>query len=113
MAFGGLWPMFDSRGAMRDFGFPNRIANSPEAAPVMVTGNVRTTVVGILMLLFYSRGQMDILDTFMAVCGAYAGLVDSYIVWREGNGRQAVFRLISSWLISAWGMLGWTEGTAV
>ncbi|KAI8627209.1 hypothetical protein F5Y19DRAFT_182587 [Xylariaceae sp. FL1651] len=112
MAFGGMWPIVDPRGAMREFGFPDRIAGSPEAAPVMVIGNVRTTVLGLLMLLFYSRQQFDILDTFMAITGAYAGLVDSYVVWREGNHRQAIFRLISSSLISAWGMLGWTEGAA-
>ncbi|KAI0391872.1 hypothetical protein F5Y17DRAFT_387856 [Xylariaceae sp. FL0594] len=110
MAFGGMWPMLDPRGAMRDFGFPARIANCPEAAPVMVTGNVRTTVLGFLMLLFYSRRQLDLLDTFMAVTGAYAGLVDCYVVWRTGNRKHAVFRLVSSGLISAWGFLGWTAG---
>ncbi|KAJ8133517.1 hypothetical protein O1611_g107 [Lasiodiplodia mahajangana] len=110
MAFGGIWPMFDPYGAMRDFGFPDRIAKAPEAAPVMVTGNVRTTVLGALMLLYYSRRQYEILDTFMAFTGAYAGIVDSYVVWREGRPRQAVFRLISSGLIAAWGFLGWTAG---
>lgn len=112
MAFGGMWPMVDPRGAMRDFGFPDRIADKPEAAPVMVTGNARTTVLGILMLLFYSRGQFGILDTFLAVTGAYAGVVDSYVVWREGRPRQAVFRLLSSGFLSVWGVLGWTAGSA-
>ncbi|KAI1162482.1 hypothetical protein F5B18DRAFT_652610 [Nemania serpens] len=110
MTFGGMWPIFDAPGAMREFGFPDRIAAAPEAAPVMVTGNVRTTIIGLLMLLFYSRGQYDTLDTFLAVTGAYAGLLDSYVVWREGRPGQAVFRLVSSGFLSLWGILGWTAG---
>ncbi|KAI1262871.1 hypothetical protein F5Y18DRAFT_429742 [Xylariaceae sp. FL1019] len=111
MIFGGMWPMIDPRGAMRDFGFSSHIADSPEAAPVMITGSVRTTVLGMLVLLFYSRGQMDVVDTLLAVTGTYAGLVDSFIVWREGNLGHAVFRLFNSGFISAWGIMGWTEGS--
>ncbi|KAI1200871.1 hypothetical protein F5X97DRAFT_292310 [Nemania serpens] len=110
MTFGGMWPLFDAPGAMREFGYPDRIADASEAAPVMVTGNVRTTIIGVLMLLFYSRRQYDTLDTFLAVTGAYAGLLDSYVVWREGRPGQALFRLASSAFLSLWGILGWTAG---
>ncbi|KAH9905869.1 hypothetical protein F4778DRAFT_682145 [Xylariomycetidae sp. FL2044] len=111
MAFGGMWPMIDPRGAMREFGFPDRIANAPEAAPVMIVGNVRTSVLGFLMLLFYWRCQYDILDTFLAVTGAYAGVVDCIVVWGEGSPRQAIFRLINSGFLSMWGILGRTGGS--
>ncbi|KAI0415870.1 hypothetical protein F5X98DRAFT_345143 [Xylaria grammica] len=108
MAFGGLWPMFDARGAMLEFGFPARVADTPAAAPVFVVGNARTTCLGFLMLLFYSRRQFAVVDTCLAVVGAYAGAVDSYVVWKEGNPRMALFRLVSSGFLSAWGYLGWT-----
>ncbi|KAI0520764.1 hypothetical protein F5B22DRAFT_50765 [Xylaria bambusicola] len=108
MAFGGVWPMFDAPAAMREFGFPAHVANTPAAAPVFVVGNVRTTCLGFLMLLFYARRQLTVVDTCLAVTGAYAGLVDSYVVWKQGNPRMALFRLASSAFLSAWGFLGWT-----
>lgn len=74
----------------------------------MVIGQARTTCIGLLVFLFYLRNQLDAVDTVMAVTGAYAGFVDSYVVWKEGNPRMAVFRLISSGLIAAWGCAGWT-----
>ncbi|KAI3337487.1 hypothetical protein HD806DRAFT_41940 [Xylariaceae sp. AK1471] len=109
--FGGMWPLlFSARSAMLEFGLPERIANTAVAAPVFVVGNARTTVIGLLTFLFYSRRQLDVVDTIMAVTGLYCGLVDSYVVWREGNPSYAVFRLISSGLISAWGVMGMTAG---
>ncbi|KAI3390485.1 hypothetical protein diail_9513 [Diaporthe ilicicola] len=93
---------------MLEFGFPARIADAPAAAPVMVVGQARTTAIGLLVFLFYFRSQWNLIDTVMAVTGAYAGLVDSYVVWKEGNPRQAVFRLLSSGFLSAWGYAGWT-----
>lgn len=102
--------MFDAKGSMEEFGFPSSIASAPAAAPVMVIGQVRGTIIGLLVFLFYSRGQLELVDTVMAVTGAYAGLVDSYVVWKNGNARHALFRLISSGLISAWGYAGLTAG---
>ncbi|KAI0869679.1 hypothetical protein GGS24DRAFT_493561 [Hypoxylon argillaceum] len=110
MMFGGMWPAFDPRGSMLEFGFPSRIANSPEAGPVMVIGQARGTVVGLLMFIFYYRRQFYLLDTFMAVTGAYTGIMDSYVVWKQGNPRFALFRLIISGFISALGFFGWTAG---
>lgn len=108
MTFGGMWPMFNARASIREFGFPARIADAPAAAPVAVVGNARTTCIGLLVFLFYSRNQLDLVDQVMAVVGAYAGLVDSYAVWKEGEHRHAIFRLVSSWLIAAWGFSGMT-----
>lgn len=95
---------------MQEFGFAARIANAPAAGPVMIIGQARGTIIGLLVFLFYSRNQLELVDTVMAVTGLYAGLVDSYVVWKEGNGRYAAFRLISSGLISAWGFAGLTVG---
>ncbi|KAG8416231.1 hypothetical protein J3458_006827 [Metarhizium acridum] len=54
MVFDGLWPPFNAQAAMLEFGLPARIANTPAEVPVMVV-NVRATIIGALMLLFYSR----------------------------------------------------------
>ena len=108
MTFGGLWPLFNAPGAMLEFGFPTQVADAPAAAPVMVIGQARTTIIGLLVFILYSRNQLDMIDTLMAVTGAYAGLVDSYVVWKQGNPRMASFRLVSSGLIATWGFAGWT-----
>lgn len=102
--------MFDAKSAMTEFGLPASIARAPAAGPLMVIGQVRGTIIGLLVFLFYSRNQLELVDTVMAATGAYAGLVDSYVVWKEGNPRHALFRFISSGLISAWGYAGWTAG---
>lgn len=46
MTFGGLWPIFDAKGAMTEFGFPASIASASAAGPVMVIGQVRGTIIG-------------------------------------------------------------------
>ncbi|KAH8160433.1 hypothetical protein CIB48_g7830 [Xylaria polymorpha] len=95
---------------MLDFGLPPRIANTPAVAPGFKAGNARTTVIGFLTFFFYFRNQLEVVDTILAITGAYCGLVDSYVVWKEGNPRFAAFRLVSSGLLSACGLWGLTAG---
>ncbi|KAI0969298.1 hypothetical protein F4678DRAFT_439959 [Xylaria arbuscula] len=108
MTFGGMWPLFNAKDAMLEFGFPRRIATTHTAAPVFKVGNARTTVIGLLTFYFYYRGQLDVVDVIMAITGAYCGVIDSYVVWREGKPRQALFRLVSSGFLSACGFWGLT-----
>ncbi|KAK8039524.1 hypothetical protein PG993_007935 [Apiospora rasikravindrae] len=108
MTFGGLWSYFDPRAAMLEFGLPDRIASTPGAAAVMHINNARTTVLGMCLFALYFTRQRAACDTVLAILGAYAGLVDSYVVWKEGNPRKAAFRLASSWLLAAAGFAGWT-----
>ncbi|KAI0161878.1 hypothetical protein GGR52DRAFT_143785 [Hypoxylon sp. FL1284] len=110
MTFGGMWSYLDPRAAMLEFGLPERIASTPAAAAVMHINNARTTVVGMCLYTLYFRRQLSACDTILAILCAYAGLVDSYVVWREGNPRKAAFRLVSSGLLSAAGFAGWTAG---
>ena len=110
MTFGGMWSFLDARGAMLEFGLPERIASTPAAAAVMHINNARTTVFGMCMYAFYFRRDLAACDTILAILGAYAVLVDSYVVWKEGNPRKAAFRLASSGLLSAVGFAGWTAG---
>ncbi|KAK5991834.1 hypothetical protein PT974_05220 [Cladobotryum mycophilum] len=90
--FGGLWPFWSPRDAMLEFGLPERIANSPAAHPVMVLCSARSTTLGVLMLVFYHQNKLAEVDTIMSIIGAYLGLVDGYICWKEGMPGKAVFR---------------------
>ncbi|KAK7981353.1 hypothetical protein PG996_009041 [Apiospora saccharicola] len=110
MTFGGLWTFFDPHGSMLEFGLPERVARTREAAAVMHINNARTTTIGMCMYALYFTRQLPACDTILAILGAYAGLVDSWVVWREGNPRKAAFRLVSSGLLSAAGFARLTSG---
>ncbi|KAI0016041.1 hypothetical protein F4780DRAFT_761127 [Xylariomycetidae sp. FL0641] len=109
---GGLWSFLDARGAMLEFGLPARVAGAPAAAAVMHLNNARTTAFGLCLWALYLGGNRRGCDTVLAVLGAYAGLVDSCVVWRHGNPAKAAFRLLSSGLLSAAGFAGWTSAAA-
>jgi len=106
--FGALWPMFDAKAAMLEFGFPLHLAESPLTAPIMVHAESRTMILGLITALFYIRRQYAEVDTILAIWGAYAGLVDTYQVWTLGDHGWAVFRLVSSWAIALSGAGGLT-----
>lgn len=78
----------------------------------MVIGQARGTVIGLLVFLFYSRNRLDLVDEVTAVTAAYCGLVDSCAVWKEGERRNAVFRLVTSGMLAAWGYAGMTSPRA-
>ncbi|KAI1390611.1 uncharacterized protein F4822DRAFT_393710 [Hypoxylon trugodes] len=107
--FGGLWPLFNAKAAMLEFGFPTHIANSPPTYPVMITQSIRTSALGLIMLTFYSQQKLAEVDTVMAIMGTYLGVADSYALWADSRGK-AVFQLISGLLIGAWGLAGLTKG---
>lgn len=88
---------------MAEFEFLAKIANAPAAAPVIVIRGLHTPDISLLVFTFYTRNQLDLVNLVMAVTGAYCGLVDSYVVWKECKLSKAVTRLISSGLFAAWG----------
>lgn len=96
---------------MLEFGLPERIASSRPAQPVMVLCSARTTTLGLLMFIFYRQGRFEDVDTVMSVMGAYLGLVDSYVCWKEGMPGKAVFRCVSGIVIAGLGLIGLTEGS--
>ncbi len=107
----GLWPLFGyPRAAVLEFGFPEHIANVPETWPLIKALNARHTLMGILMLIFYSRRQYDVLDTFLVLLSTYTVLVDCYVLWSEGARGWIVFRLVSPipFLVVGWN--GFTQG---
>lgn len=110
---GSLWSLLSPATSLREFGFLPHISNSPAAQPIMVVAQTRGAVLGMLMAIFYWRGQYAEVDLILALYGGYAGVVDSWVVWRQGNRGKAVFRLVGSWAIAAAGLGGLTVKGAV
>lgn len=83
---------------MLEFGFPANIADTPADAPVMMIGQARATVIGLLVFLLYSRSQWDLIDLVMAV------------TIRQGDSTAASYggRAILAKRVSAWGIADWT-----
>lgn len=97
---------------MLEFGFPAALARNPASHPTYIIGQARGTVIGLLISIFYARGQYEAVDLIMATVGFYAGAVDSWVVWRAGNRPKAVFRLVASWIIGGLGLWGLTASGA-
>lgn len=62
------------------------------------------------MFIFYQQERFADVDTVMLVMGAYLGLVDGYVCWKEGMSGKAVFRCVSGMVIAGFGMTSLTEG---
>lgn len=110
-----VWPLVAGGGArsvMLHYGLPARVADVPEAWPAWNAGNARTACTGILMYIFYARGQYEVLDTFLVVLGAYLGVADFIVLSNEGLFGQGLFRMLSSFGVSAIGLAGVTQGPA-
>ncbi|KAI1402481.1 hypothetical protein F4819DRAFT_280192 [Hypoxylon fuscum] len=108
-SFGGLWPLFDPKAALLEFGFPSFIAESPPVYPVMVTQSIRTSTLGLIMLTFYYQKKLAEVDTVMAIMGVYVGVMDGYVLRNDMPGK-ALFRFLSGLAIGAWGLAGLTKG---
>ncbi|KAJ6519175.1 hypothetical protein C8R45DRAFT_14168 [Mycena sanguinolenta] len=111
LTFGGLWPVFDGPGAIRDFGLPERVAVSSPAQSVMILSSGRGTAIGLALFAFYFQRKYAAFDTVMASL-LYVGLVDGYVCWLEGVPGKALFRFSSGVLIAGWGVLGFTSSYA-
>ncbi|RYP56098.1 hypothetical protein DL771_012161 [Monosporascus sp. 5C6A] len=106
---GGMLAMFHARATMLSFGLPAHIANVPVTWPVWVIGQAHASIIGILIFIFYFRRQLDIVDIILGVSSGYAALVDSYVVWSQGEAAKAALRLIVTGLFCAWGLAGLTS----
>jgi len=108
--WGTIWPLISStRGVLLHYGLPERVADVPETWTVWHVGNARTACLGILMFTFYAQRRYDVLDIFLMGTG-YLGLVDCYILWNEGLPGTGLFRLLSSSVFAALGLVGFTQG---
>ncbi len=102
---GGVWPFFDARGAMLEFGYPVFIVEKPATHPVMITSSARSSILGALMLVFYFQGKLVEMDTVLALFGVWAGFADWYAL-RGQNNSKSWFRLFSGLCLGTWGFLG-------
>ncbi|KAK1714126.1 hypothetical protein CaCOL14_011887 [Colletotrichum acutatum] len=105
---GGTVPFFARDAGIRSFGLSERFAESPIAQSCFILDGARLSVLGMVQLIMYLRGDYPGVDIIMALM-VYIGLVDGYVCWREGELGSAVFRATSGMVIGAWGMLGLTS----
>lgn len=108
LTFGGMWPLFNPKSAIREMGFPPRLYNSKEAQSIMTLGMGRTTVIGMALYTFYFQDKLVEVDTLLCILGGYLGAIDAYMCLREGVPGKAVFRGLSGVVISAVGWVGVT-----
>lgn len=107
--FGGLWPLWDPKAPMLEFGLPEHIADSEAARTVFIVYASRMTVMGLVLYLFHYRRLYSAIDILM-LCLGWAGVVDGYVCWKEGVPGRAVFRALSGAILAGLGALKFTEG---
>lgn len=105
------WLIGGTRSVLIQFGLPARVADIPETWPVWHIGNARTACLGILVFIFYSRRQYDVLDIFLAVMGCLALVDDIILISTEGQSMG--FYLYSSGIFASAGLMGFTQGSRV
>lgn len=109
-AVGGLiWPLLDPKSSILMYGLPERVAESPVAQSVFLSGSIRTSAFGVLVWVFYLQHKFKEVDTINLVMGIWLGFADSYVLWLEGVPGQAVFKATAGLLIAGWGAAGMTS----
>ena len=107
---GGVVTLVNPQRAVVGYGLPVRVAGAPGAGALMAIFGARAAVLGVLLLLFYARGQLAAVDDVLAVLGLWAGLVDAWVLRREGCPDKGLLRLVASWAVAACGLVGLTQG---
>lgn len=108
LTFGGMWPIFNPKSAIREMGFPQRLYDSREAQSIMTLGMGRTTVIGMTLYTFYFQEKFVEVDTLLCILGAYLGGIDALVCLKEEVPGKALFRGSSGAIISAIGWYGLT-----
>lgn len=108
LTFGGMWPIFNPKSAIREMGFPQRLYDSREAQSIMTLGMGRTTVIGMTLYTFYFQEKFVEVDTLLCILGAYLGGIDAFVCLKEEVPGKALFRGSSGAIISAIGWYGLT-----
>ncbi|KAF3808034.1 hypothetical protein GCG54_00012613 [Colletotrichum gloeosporioides] len=74
---GGVVPFFAEDAGIRSFGLPERFAQSTIAQACFTLDGARLSVLGMVQLIMYLRGDYVAVDIIMALL-VYVGLVDGY-----------------------------------
>lgn len=109
---GGLMPYWDPVQAIRTYGFPEPIATDRKAQTTFRLYSSRATMYGAALWIFYLRGQLKAVDTLLAL-SLYAGAVDAYLCWSQGETGKAWFRGLFGVFYGAWGLLNLTSGESL
>jgi hypothetical protein len=95
--------------ALLEFGFPQHIADSKAAWPIIKVGSARVTSIGLALLGMYAGGHLEAMDVLLASMG-WMALIDGIVCSQEGVAGSARFRVLSTSAVAIWGMLGMTSG---
>lgn len=112
MGIGAVLPLWNPERAIRMFGFPERIATSQPAQACFAVYGARATCLGMAIWVFYLQGKLQAVDTILAL-QSYVMAVDTYVCWKEGVPKKAVFRAVTGILVGGWGLLGLTSGASI
>lgn len=99
---------FDIPAGIRAYGLPERIASSPSAVSPWLLYVNRMQTVGMMILVFYAKGEYAAVDTVMAFVGVHA-IADVYVCLKEGVPNAAIARGLMGATVSAWGLVGMTS----
>jgi hypothetical protein len=107
--FGGLWPLWNRKAPMLEYGLPEQLVDSEAAQTIFIIYSSRMTVMGLALYAFYYRRLYSAIDILM-LCLGWAGVIDGYVCWMEGVPGRAVFRASAGVIIAGLGALKLTEG---
>ncbi|KAI1345472.1 hypothetical protein F5Y01DRAFT_57214 [Xylaria sp. FL0043] len=105
MTLWGFLPFLNARRAMLELGFSTRVANSRSAALPMIIVGSHTTILGLLIVIFYFQGKFEALNTVL-ITMPYAGFVEGYFVRKEGNWGKAIFPTVTGFILGGHGLSG-------
>lgn len=100
--FGGLMGAWKPARAMREYGLPPSFHNQRDVGIVWGVYGTRMTWVGLLIYIFYARGDLRSINTIfstMFVCG----FSDGWACYQAGVPGTALWRFTAGLLLSAFG----------
>ncbi|KAH8731663.1 hypothetical protein GQ44DRAFT_604351 [Phaeosphaeriaceae sp. PMI808] len=101
---------FNTPFGMRLYGLPDHIATSSSAQSPFLLYTSRIHAIGMMVLVFYARGDYAAVDTVMSFLG-FLGAMDVWVCVREGVKKKAVERGLTSLVVAAWGLAGMTSAS--
>ncbi|KAF7862716.1 hypothetical protein EAF04_007589 [Stromatinia cepivora] len=99
--------------ALLTWGMTDEISRSREAQSVYYGHTMRTSTLGLIVLIFYLQGNLTAVDVTVAIMGGYCGIADVLTIYHHGDRSVIPVRLISILCIAAWGLAGMTAGTTL
>ncbi|KAF2873251.1 hypothetical protein BDV95DRAFT_605806 [Massariosphaeria phaeospora] len=100
---------YGPKAALLKFGFPEHIAVSKAAWPIIKVGSARVSTIGIALWGMYIGGHLEAMDILIAAMG-WMALIDGLVCYQEGAPGSATFRVSSTCAVALWGLLGMTSG---